>query len=242
MGDVTPIRRTRGVGRVQHAKQPRARKRPFVLHGRRRQIHRRRGLLDTEAGEKSKRDNLCLARIGEFQLRQRLVDGDDVGQAGIGTQHRLVQFHLLSAGAVLDPAVVARAFDQDAAHRQRGGRKEVAAAIPLFGLTRDAKIGFVHERGRLQRLMRLPFAGEPRPRELAQFVIHFRQQLAGGAGRSGSRGADVTERRNYDTREHRSPQAQLRRGVRAAARAGRPFLSGAVRGRSRTCGRCFPPT
>jgi hypothetical protein len=26
--------------------------------------------------------------------------------------------------------------------------------------------------------MRLPFAREPRPRELAEFVIHFRQQLA----------------------------------------------------------------
>jgi hypothetical protein len=34
----------------------------------------------------------------------------------------------------------------------------------------------------LERLIALPLAGEPRPRELAQFVVHFRQQLAGGAG------------------------------------------------------------
>ena len=45
----------------------------------------------------------------------------------------------------------------------------------------NAKIRFVNERGRLQRLIRLALAREAGSRELPQFVIDFRQQLARSA-------------------------------------------------------------
>ena len=103
---------------------------------------------------------------------------------------------MLAAGAVLDALVVAGALHEDAPHRQRGRGKEVAAAIPLCAaIARDAQIRFVDERGRLQCLMRLSLAGEPGPRELPQFVIHFRQQLAGGAAGLGITWGRYAERR-----------------------------------------------
>jgi hypothetical protein len=52
------------------------------------------------------------------------------------------------------------------------------APIPLAWLARDAKIRFMNQRGRLKGLVGLPFPGKPGPRELAQFVIDFRHELA----------------------------------------------------------------
>jgi hypothetical protein len=68
---------------------------------------------------------------------------------------------------MLDPPVVARALDQDAAHRERGGGANVSAAVPAASVivAGDAQIRLVDEGGRLERLVRLPLAGEPRPRE-----------------------------------------------------------------------------
>jgi hypothetical protein len=89
---------------------------------------------------------------------------------------------VLAAAAVLDALVMPCALHEDAPHRERRG-SEVAATIPLpVRVVRHAQVRLVHERGGLQRLMRLPLAGEPRPREFAQFVVDFRQQFAGGAG------------------------------------------------------------
>ena len=59
--------------------------------------------------------------------------------------------------------------------------KKCTAPIPLSRVARDAEVGFVHERGGLQGLIRLPLEGEPRSRELPQFVIDLRQHLTGGA-------------------------------------------------------------
>src|SRR5215470_7750803 len=68
---------------------------------------------------------------------------------------------------------------QNAPHRQRGGGKEVPPPIPLAWLARDAQVGFVDESGRLKRLIRVALPGKPGPRELSQFVIDFRHELAG---------------------------------------------------------------
>jgi hypothetical protein len=73
---------------------------------------------------------------------------------------------------------MAGALHENAAHRQRRGRKEMSTSIPLARLARDAKIRFVDQRRRLKRLVRLAFPGKPGPRELAQFVIDFRHELA----------------------------------------------------------------
>jgi hypothetical protein len=60
----------------------------------------------------------------------------------------------------------------------------MSATIPalLAAVACHAEIRLVNERGRLQGLMRLPLARETRPREFAQFVIDFGQQVARRAG------------------------------------------------------------
>jgi hypothetical protein len=79
---------------------------------------------------------------------------------------------------MFDASIMASALHQNAPHRQRGSGKEMPAPIPLARLSRDTKIRFVNQRGRLKGLMRLPLTGKPGPRELSQFVIDFRHELA----------------------------------------------------------------
>jgi hypothetical protein len=85
---------------------------------------------------------------------------------------------VLTARTVFDASIVTGALHQNAAHRQGGGGKEMPAPIPLARLAGDSKIRFVDERGGLQCLVRLPLARKPGPRELSQFVIDFRHELA----------------------------------------------------------------
>jgi hemoglobin-like flavoprotein len=85
---------------------------------------------------------------------------------------------VLCAPAVLDTLIMARPLHENAPHCQGGRRKEMTAPLPLSGLARHAKVGLVDEGSRLQGLIRLSLASEPRPGELPQFVIHFWQQLA----------------------------------------------------------------
>jgi hemoglobin-like flavoprotein len=87
---------------------------------------------------------------------------------------------VLTARAVLDTLVMARPLHENAPHCHGGRRKEMTALLPLSGLARHAKVGFMDDGSRLEGLIRLSLASEPRPRELPQFVIHFWQQLARG--------------------------------------------------------------
>ena len=91
-----------------------------------------------------------------------------------------VEFDAFRAASVPYALIVPRALDEDAAHRQRGSGKEVAAPIPfpILVIAGDAEVGLVDERRRLQRLVSIALAREARPRELAQFVIHFGQHVA----------------------------------------------------------------
>ena len=67
--------------RPEHAVQPGARERPFVLDGGRRQIERAGGFFDAQAGEVPQRHDLRFPRIGLLEARERFVDGDEIGRA-----------------------------------------------------------------------------------------------------------------------------------------------------------------
>ena len=81
-------------------------------------------------GEVSERDDLRLARIDLLETRQRLVDGDEVGERRVDAHDAGVELDVFGAAPVLEPLVVSRALDQDAAHRERGGGKEMARGDP----------------------------------------------------------------------------------------------------------------
>jgi hypothetical protein len=125
---------------------------------------------------------LRLAWVGRFEPGQCLVERDQVGQVlAVGGDLR-VEVDALSARAVPEALIVTGSLDQNAAHRQCSRGKEMTAPIPLLVLliAGDAQIRFVNERCRLQRvrLAAVALARQPRSRQLAQFVIHFRQELA----------------------------------------------------------------
>ncbi len=67
--------------RSQGAIQPRPRKGPLVLDGRGGEVERRGGFLDAQAREVPEGHDLRLARVGLLEARQRLVNGDEIGQA-----------------------------------------------------------------------------------------------------------------------------------------------------------------
>jgi hypothetical protein len=136
-------------------------------------------------------------RIRLLQARQRFIDGNHVGEIRVGSEQRLVDFDVLAAGAMLDTLVMARPFDQNAPHRQSRGCKEMTAAIPGSSLIGDTEVSLVHQRRRLQRLIRLPLTSEPRFASLRSSSYtsgNSSLELPGW-----SRGADVTRRRHYDT-------------------------------------------
>ncbi len=83
----------------------------------------------------------------------------------------------------LTPMSAAGVFDQNPAHGFGRGRKEMPAAIPgPVGLAADqSQIGFVDERGGLERLPRR-LSRQPLCSEPPQLVVDERQQLASGAG------------------------------------------------------------
>src|SRR5262249_9047311 len=144
------------VDRPERAVQPRARELPFVLDGRGREVERGGGLFDAEPGEVPQRDDLRLARVGLLEPGERLVDGYEIGQRGIGAHDAAIEIDAVLVAAVLDALVVARALDEDAPHGERRGGEEMPAAVPpAILIARHAQVRLVHERGRLQRLVRL---------------------------------------------------------------------------------------
>ena len=168
---------------AQHAKQERTRKRPLVFDRCGRQIERLSGLVHAESCEVPQRDDLGLSRVGAFELSQRFVHRNKIGKRRIGTSHGFIEFDVFTARTVFGALVMARTFDQDAPHRQCRGGKKVTTPIPLLcrPVARDAQERLVHERRRLQGLVRLALASETCFREFAQLVVDFRQKLAGGS-------------------------------------------------------------
>jgi hemoglobin-like flavoprotein len=122
--------------------------------------------------------------MGLLETRQRLVDGDKISEPRVGAHHRAVEIDAFGSAAMLDALIVPRALDEDAAHGERRGGEEMAPSIPaarrLPGGNPD--VGFVHERRRLKRLIRLPFTRKTRSRQFAELVVHFGQKLAGSSG------------------------------------------------------------
>src|SRR5262249_34666889 len=84
------------------------------------------------------------------------------------------------SAAMLLPPPAPGVFDENPAHRLRGGREEMGTTVPVLhrlGID-EAEIGFMDEGRGLERLPGL-FAGQPLRREPAQLVVDQRQELLG---------------------------------------------------------------
>ena len=113
-----------------------------------------------------------------LEARQRLVDGDDVGEGRSERRRLAVELDALLLAAVLDAAIVAGALDEDAPHGNGRGGEEVAAPVPasVAAVAGKAQVGLVDERGGLQRQAGwLPC--DARTGQSAQLVVDLRQKL-----------------------------------------------------------------
>jgi hypothetical protein len=139
-------------------------------------------LLDRQAGEVAELYQLGLGRLAGRELRQRLVDGQDVlGGARVGGGDP-AEVAAVQAAASLGRVLAARILDEDATHGLGRRGEEVAPAVPArVGRADQAEVRLVDQGGGLQRLPG-PLPGQPRGGEPAQLVVDEREQRVGGPG------------------------------------------------------------
>ena len=116
-------------------------------------------------------------RVHGRETLQRVIQRHDVDVAGAGRQSLLDERNVLPAGAAFLGGMRPRVIDEDPAHDLRGNAKKVRPiAPPYFTLIDQAQVGFVDERGGLQRVSNRLVSKIARG-EAAEFAVHERQQL-----------------------------------------------------------------
>jgi hypothetical protein len=125
-----------------------------------------------QPGEEAEVDQLGLRRVFCRQLGEGLVEGFKVFGWFLCQETHCLQVDTQATATVLDTFLAASLFDQDQAHRLRGRREEVGAAVPLLLdiLVDEPEIGLVYQMGRLEALPR-DLASEPLAGQPAQFVV-----------------------------------------------------------------------
>ena len=139
-----------------------------------------RGVLLGQPGEVAELHELGLDRVLGFELRQGLVEGQEVLGGGRGRDVDVVEVLPLQPAAVLLGPLAAGVLDEDATHRLGRRGEEVAAAIPPLGLLAidEPEVGLVDQGGGLERLPRL-LLGEPLLGEPPELAVDERQELLG---------------------------------------------------------------
>ena len=89
----------------------------------------------------------------------------------------IVQAQMRLAVSSLDSQPTSSVIDEDLAHRQRGHREKMHAVLPELRLLLDqSKVSFVHQRGRLQRMVGA-FPTHVPDRQAVELVVDERDQL-----------------------------------------------------------------
>ena len=119
--------------------------------------------------------------------------------------------------AAFRPVLAARRFDEDTAHGLGGGGEEVPPAVPSLAVAGadQPKVGLMNQGSGLEGVVgRL--AGHARGGELAQLLVHEREQVGGGLAVAARRGIQKTAHVGHSAkytrcgrREHWNPGAEL---------------------------------
>ena len=158
-------------GRAMHAPAP------SVASRWRGRAHRLGGFFDREPAEEAELDD---ARLVGVERRQALERGVERHEIEASVRRRLpaalVERDARLAAAAFERVPRAGPLDQDLTHRVRGNRAEVRPVLPAIGtILQKTKVGFVHERGRLQRLSGT-FPTQVVRRQTPQLAIDERHQ------------------------------------------------------------------
>ena len=173
MSNSNQFLRIRGIVLVfELREEPGAGVSPMALGGCQRDLAHPGDLGQGQAGEEAELDQLGLRRVFRCQLVERLVDRFEVFGWVLLQETRGIQVDSQATAAAFETFLASRVLDQDPAHRLRGRREEVGAAIPLLLVTFADKpeIGLVHQIGRQEGLPR-GLASEPLAGQPAQFVV-----------------------------------------------------------------------
>jgi hypothetical protein len=133
--------------------------------------------LDAQAAKDAQFDDTTSPRIECRQGIERVVKRNEVAAAALRRpDERVAQRHSPEAAASLEVAPGARALDEDVPH-EPGGECEEVRTIPQAhaGTLDEAQIGFVDERGGLERVAG-GFAPHMPPRQLTQIPVNQRYE------------------------------------------------------------------
>lgn len=160
--------------------EPHSRELPIAQDGIARHAESFGGLFNGQSAKVPHFDDVTLARIDRLQRREGIVKGHQVvlrlSRCGLTFDER----DAADAAAALLILPAPRGVHEHAAHQPRGHREKVRAIRPPDALQVDQpQIRLIDQSSRLQAMTgTLP--GHVLPRELAQFLVHQRNELIEG--------------------------------------------------------------
>src|SRR5262245_21567938 len=136
------------------------------------------GLVGCHAGEDTQLDDFGCKRIIFTELRERVIQGQQVVRRGTAKQVAIGEFDPLPVAAMNRGPLSPRLIDQNASHGLGRSGKKMPAPVPLLTVlgAHEPQIGLVHEGRRLQRLAGF-FLGEACRGQLPQFFVNEWQKL-----------------------------------------------------------------
>ena len=133
-------------------------------------------LVVLEAAEEPQLDDPRQLGVDLGELRERLVDGHDVGVARLRLVGHVVEGDPVEAAGALLAAAAPGVVDQHPAHHRGGKGEEVGAALPVDrALIDQPQEGLVHQVGGLEGVAGA-LAGEIARGQPAELVVDRRQQ------------------------------------------------------------------
>lgn len=211
------------------APQPRARELPAAFHRARRKSRHRRRFLHREAAEEPQLDDLCLLAVPQRKPFEGRIERHQVLGALLEHTRLLEQRDRTFAAASPLGMAFLGVMHEHSAHRARGGRKKMPAALPaIVALPNQLHPRLVDERGRLKRVAgALP--AQISLGEIAKVAVeHGEQLLLRGAVAAG---ASRQKRIHVEVGGAVVHAASLRASGHRVESAGRARSSGGIRHR-----------
>ena len=140
-------------GRLEPIQQPRLGKQPIPFNGRNGNAQNFSGLGFHQAAKKPELYDATRSRIGSGQVRQRLIDRQEVNRLRVLEVRHVLELHSHLGARTLARVPGSRVIHEDTAHLLRHRGQEMGPIVP-FQLIRaeQPEVCFVHQGRRLQRV------------------------------------------------------------------------------------------
>jgi hypothetical protein len=169
------------VGAAHLSLQPGFGQSPVAHHCIGRHVQDCRGFFDAQPAKEPQLDDAAFPLVESGERLERVVQRDEVLTGLVGHDERVVERHPDALAPALFRVFRPRVVDEDATHHTSGHGEEVRAVLPRNRFSVDQpEVGLVDERGCLQAMSHA-LSGHAASRDLAQFLMHQRDQLLAGS-------------------------------------------------------------